>query len=148
MGIKQAIQEAMKDAMRAKDAERLGVLRMAKGALLLAEKAGPKDTELSEEDATQALRSEARKRMQSIEQFTELGKLEEAETLRREIAIIESFLPQQLSAEQVEARVRDYLAAHPELNHPGKLTGAIKKELGDLVDGKVLNEVCRKVLEG
>ncbi|MBI1320276.1 MAG: GatB/YqeY domain-containing protein [Candidatus Hydrogenedens sp.] len=148
MSIKAAIQDAMKDALRAKNSERLSVLRMAKGALLLAEKAGPKEAELSDADATQALRSEVRKRVQSIEQFAELGKTDEVESLKREIEVIESFLPQQLTSEQAEARVRDYLAAHPELNHPGKLTGALKKELGDLVDGKVLNEVCRKVLEG
>ena len=42
--------------------------------------------------------------------------------------------------------MRAYLAEHPEMNHPGKLTGAMKKELGDLADGKILNEVCKKAL--
>jgi len=147
MAIKQAIQDGMKDAMRAKEAERLGVLRMAKGALLLAEKALPQGTELKEEDAVKAIRSEVRKRQQSIEQFEELGKTEEAETTKREIAILEEYLPQQLSPEQVEEKVRAYVSEHPDIDHPGKLTGAMKKQLGDTVDGKVLNEVCRKVLE-
>lgn len=147
MSIKAALQDAMKDALRNKETERLECLRMAKGALLLKEKASAKDHEITDEEATQALRSEVRKRQQSLEQFQELGKTEEADKTMREIAIIEEFLPQQLDAAAIEAKVREYLDANPDVNHPGKLTGAMKKELGDLVDGKVLNEVCRKVLD-
>ncbi len=61
--------------------------------------------------------------------------------------MLEEFLPQQLSADQIEERVRAYLADHPEIDHAGKLTGALKKELGDQANGKLLNEICRKVLE-
>ncbi len=148
MSIKSAIQDAMKDALRNKEQERLECLRMAKGALLLKEKASAKDHEITDDESTQALRAEVRKRQQSLEQFRELGKGEEADRTEREIAIIEEFLPRQLSADDVEGKVREYLDANPDMNHPGKLTGAMKKELGDLVDGKVLNEMCRKVLEG
>ena len=144
MGIKQEIQDAMKDAMRAKDTVRLECLRMAKGALLLKEKDGK--GELTEEIEIATLRSEVKKRQQSIETFLELGKDEEAEKSRQEIEILESFLPQQLSAEDLEAKVRAYLDNHPEINHAGRLTGAMKKELGDSADGKMLNEICQKVL--
>ena len=65
-----------------------------------------------------------------------------------EIAVLESFLPRQLGEAEIEAKVRACLEAHPELNHAGKLTGVLKKELGDLADGKALNAVCRRVLEG
>lgn len=147
MSIKSAIQEAMKEAMKSKDQLRLECLRMAKGALLLKEKEGAKEQELSDELAIVALRAEVKKRQQSIETFEQVGKLDEVERSKQEIAIIESFLPQQLSAEDLEARIRAFLAEHPELNHPGKLTGAVKKELGDLADGKMLNELCKKVLE-
>ena len=148
MSIKDDIQQALKEAMKNKDHLRLECLRMAKAALLLKEKAGAKDAGLSDEDAITTLRAEAKKRQQSIETYAELGKTEEVENLKVEIAVLESFLPQQLSEEQVRERVLAYLAANPDVNHPGKLTGAIKKELGDLVDGKMLNEVCRAALEG
>ena len=91
---------------------------------------------------------EIRKRKQSIEIFREHGKEEEAAATEAEIAVLEEFLPQQLSPEELERKVRDYLAEHPEISHPGKLTGALKKELGDAADGKALNEACRKVLAG
>ena len=51
-----------------------------------------------------------------------------------------------MTAEELEAHVRGYVAEHPEMNHAGKLTGALKKELGDRADGRMLNEICRKVL--
>ena len=134
----------MKEAMKAKDTVRLECLRMAKGALLLKEKDG--SGALTEETEILALRAEVKKRQQSVETFLELGKEDEAEKSRAEIAILESFLPQQLSVEDLEAKVRAYLETHPEMNHAGRLTGAMKKELGDAADGKMLNEVCQKIL--
>ena len=96
----------------------------------------------------QAVRREVRKRQQSLETYRELGKEVEAANLEKEIAVLESFLPAQLSEADLEAKIRAYLAEHPDVNHAGKLTGAMKKELGDAADGKVLNAVCRRVLEG
>lgn len=146
MTIRERIQDAMKEAMRSKETVRLECLRMAKGALLLKEKEG--GGEVSDETAIATLRSEVRKRQQAVEQFTELGKAAEAEAYRKEIAVLEEFLPKQLTPEQLEERVRAYVAEHPEVNHAGKLTGAMKKELGDLADGKALADICARVLAG
>ncbi|MCX5768860.1 MAG: GatB/YqeY domain-containing protein [Candidatus Hydrogenedentes bacterium] len=145
MSIKARVQEEMTKAMRAKDTVRLECLRLAKGALVLKEKEGA--GELTEELAAGALRGEIKKRQQSAEIFREHGKEAEALAAENEIRIIQEFLPQQMPAEELEAYVRGYLAEHPEVNHAGKLTGAIKKELGDRADGKMLNEICRNVLE-
>lgn len=144
MSIRDEIQNAMKEALRSKSQERLECLRMAKGAILLKEKSS--SAKLTEEDVIAVLRSEVKKRQQSIDLYLEHNKTEAADGVRREIAIIEEFLPKQLSADEIEEKVRAYLAEHPEIDHAGKLTGAMKKELGDLADGKVLNEICRKVL--
>lgn len=146
MSIRENIQESIKEATKARDKARLETLRMAKGALLIKEKEKAKDVGITDAEAIETLRAEVRKRRQSLEVYQELSKEKEINELIAEIAVIEAFLPQQLSESDIEARVRAYLAAHPEMNHPGKLTGAIKKELGDAADGKVLNEVCRKVL--
>jgi uncharacterized protein YqeY len=161
MSIRDDIQNGIKEALRAKETLRLDCLRMAKGALLVKEKAGPKDQKISDDDAIIALRSEVKKRQQTMETYTELGKTDEVDRAKAEIGIIEEFLPQQLSAEDLEVKIRAYLvdpaedlevkiraylADHPDVNHPGKLTGAMKKELGDTADGRMLNEICRKVL--
>ena len=144
MSIKERIQEEMTRAMKNQDKFRLECLRMAKAAILLKEKES--SVALTDEMSSSAVRSEVKKRQQSIEVFRQIGKEEEAKSAEREILIFEEFLPKQLSQEEIEAKVRAYLTEHPEVNHPGKLTGAMKKELGDTADGKLLNEVCKKVL--
>ncbi|HOD50884.1 MAG TPA: GatB/YqeY domain-containing protein [Candidatus Hydrogenedentes bacterium] len=144
MTIKERIQDEMKSAMKNKNMERLECLRMLKAAVMLKEKETGKA--VSDEDAMTALRSEIRKRQQTIDVLREHGKEVETAATEREIAVIEEFLPRQLSAGELEARVRAYLADHPDINHAGKLTGILKKELGEAADGKVLNDVCRKVL--
>jgi hypothetical protein len=146
MSIKERLQEEIKNAMKNKDQARLAVLRMAKGALLLKEKESAKDQALTDEEAVAAIRGEIRKRQQSIEIFRQHGREVEAVIAETEIKALEEFLPKQVSLEELEAKVRAYVAAHPEVTHPGKLTGALKQELGDTVDGKALNEMCRKVL--
>lgn len=146
MGIKQAIQDAMKDAMRSKDHERLECLRMAKGVLILKEK--EKGGDITEADAVAALRGEVRKRQQTAATMREVGREEAAAEAGREIEVIESFLPRQLDEQALEARVRAFAVEHPDVNHAGKLTGMLKKELGDHADGKMLNDVCRRVLGG
>ena len=146
MSIKNAVQEALKQAMKNKNTVRLECLRLAKAALLIKEKEGPKEAELSDEDAVKALRAEVRKRQQSIETYREVNRPEEVTRLEAEIAVLEEFLPKQLAPEAVEQAIRAYLAEHPEITHAGKLTGIIKQQLGDEADGKVINERCRKVL--
>ena len=145
MSIKDQVQNAIKEAMKSRKTVRLECLRLAKAALLVKEKEAP--DALTEKTAIATLRAEVRKRQQSIEIFREHGKEDEAKASEEEIRVLEEFLPQQLSAEQIEEKVRSYLAEHPDLMHAGKLTGALKKELGDSADGKLLNEICRKVLE-
>jgi hypothetical protein len=146
MGIKERVQEEIKGAMKNRDHVRLECLRMVKGALLLKEK--ETSSGLTEESALAAVRGEVKKRQQSLEIFRELGKEVEAAATEEEIRVIGEFLPKQLGEDEIEARVRAYLAEHPEVNHPGKLTGAMKKELGEQVDGRTLSEVCKRILEG
>ncbi len=143
--IKQRVEDAIKEATKKRLQVRLESLRLAKGALLLKEKEGA--GALTEESAVAVLRAEVKKRQQSIEVFRQVNRPDSVAATEAEIAVLEEFLPRQLSAADLEKRVRDFLAAHPDLNHAGKLTGAMKKELGDLADGRMLNEICRKVLE-
>ncbi|MBI4558921.1 MAG: GatB/YqeY domain-containing protein [Candidatus Hydrogenedentes bacterium] len=146
MTIKERVQAGITDAMKQKNHARLECLRLLKAALLLKEKESSSD--LTEEASVAALRAELKKRQQSIEVYRGLGKTDEVAALESDVKVIEEFLPKQLSEAELEARVRAYVAEHPEVNHPGKLTGILKKELGDLADGKMLNELCKKVLGG
>lgn len=146
MTLRERIQAAIIEATKARNHARLETLRMAKGALLLKEKEKARDAGISDAEAIEALRAEVKKRHQSLEIYQGLNKHDEAAALVKEIEVIEEFLPQQLSEDAVEQHVRAYLAKNPDVNHAGKLTGAMKKELGDAADGKLLNDVCRRVL--
>lgn len=148
MAIKEQIQEGIKEALKGRDQARLDTLRMAKGAILIKEKEKARTEAVGDEEIIAVLRSEIRKRQQSMETYEQLGKQEAVDGLKFEISVIEEFLPRQLSEADIEAKVRAFLAEHPDMNHAGKLTGALKKELGDAADGKVLNEVCRRALGG
>ena len=145
MTIKERVQGEIRMAMKNRDLTRLECLRMVKGALILKEKES--SAGLSEEAAVSAVRGEVKKRQQSLDIFRELGKEAEAAATEAEIVVIREFLPQPIDEAEMEARVRAYLAEHPEITHPGKLTGAMKKELGEQVDGRVLNDVCKRVVE-
>ena len=146
MSLKDRVQDEMKSAMKDKNTPRLECLRMVKAALLVKEKESADP--LTEETSIAVLRAEVKKRQQSLDIFRDLGKTAEAAATEDEIAIINEFLPQQLSEDDLEAQVRAYLAAHSDMNHAGKLTGAMKKELGDRADGRMLNEVCKRVVGG
>lgn len=146
MSIREQVQEDMKQAMKNHEHTRLECLRMVKGALLLKEKETGQP--VSDEDAVRVLRGEVRKRQDTVALLREHGKDAEADAAAEEISIIESYLPRQLSEADLEARARAYAAEHPEINNAGRLTGALKKELGDTADGRLLAEVCKRVLAG
>ena len=146
MTLREQIQEGIKNAMKNREQARLDTLRMAKGAILIKEKEKARSEAISDEEVIAVLRSEIRKRQQSMETYEQVGRQDAVEGLKNEIAVIEEFLPKQLSDADIEARVRAFLAEHPDMNHAGKLTGALKKELGEAADGNVLNDVCRRVL--
>src|SRR4051812_10128339 len=108
MTLFQRVDSELKDTMRAKDAIRLGVLRMLKSALKYGaiEKSGA-DAELNDADAAQVIRKQAKQRQDSIESFEKGGRPELAEKEKAELAILHSYLPQQMTSEELAKIVRD-----------------------------------------
>ena len=106
MSLAQQIDSDLKDAMRAKDATKLGVLRMLKSSLknLAIEKGGMAFV-LSEPDALAVVRKELKKRQDSIESFTKGNRPELAAKEKSEAGILETYLPQALSADELKAVV-------------------------------------------
>src|SRR5436309_12456953 len=101
----------LKDAMRAKDALRLGVLRMLKSALKYGaiEKSGA-DAELNDADAVQVIRKQAKQRHDSIDSFEKGGRSELADKEKQELSILNSYLPQAMGAEELAELVRQTIA--------------------------------------
>jgi uncharacterized protein YqeY len=151
MTLPERIDSDLKDAMRAKDAVRLGVLRMLKSALKYSaiEKAGA-ESQPDDADAVQVIRKQVKQRQDSIEQFEKGGRPELAAKETTELAILTAYLPQGLAADELTKIVQDTIA---EVGATSKAQmGAVMKELQGKVagraDGKTLSQEVQKQLSG
>ena len=149
MTLQQRVDSDLKEAMRAKDATKLGVLRMLKSALKYAAiaKSGS-ETELSDAETVQVIRKQAKQRQDSIESFEKGGRTELAGKEKEELAILNSYLPQAMSSEELAKVVCETIA---ELGATSKAQmGAVMKALqakaGDRADGKTLSAEVQKQL--
>jgi uncharacterized protein YqeY len=147
MTLPERIDSDLKDAMRAKDAAKLGVLRMLKSALKYAaiEKA---DAGLDDAAASQVIRKQVKQRQDSIESFEKGGRPELAAKEKEELEILNAYLPKGLSADELAAVVRDTIA---EVGATSKAQmGAVMKELQAKVagraDGKTLSAEVQRQL--
>ncbi len=142
MSLKQKIREDMKQAMRAKEAQKLSVLRMLISAINYAQI----DTkgEMDEKAVEQVLRREAKKRRETIEAYRQGGREESAQKEEFELKIIEAYLPQQMSEEEVRAKVKEILGGQ-ELNF-GQAMGMVMKELKGKADGGLVNKIVREMV--
>lgn len=149
--IQENIKNGIKEAMLAKDTVRLGVLRGLTSAFtneLVSKGKMPQDT-LTDEEAMIVITRAAKQRKDSIEQFEKGGRPELAADEKAELEVIESFLPELMSREEVEAFV---LAKKAEMNisdksQMGQFMGAVMQELKGKADGAIVKEVVEKSLE-
>jgi uncharacterized protein YqeY len=145
----QRVDEDLKEAMRAKNASKLGVLRMLKSALSYAaiEKSGGKG-ELSDADALQVVRKQVKQRQDSIESFEKGGRSELAAKEKEELAILQSYLPQQMSAEEIAKIVRETIAEVRATSKAqmGAVMKALQPKVAGRADGKTLSAEVQKQL--
>ena len=143
------LREAMKDAMRAKDSVRLGVIRGIMTAVTneLVAKGGKPTDVLPEEDIMALVRRASKQRKDSIEQFEKGGRSDLAETEKAELTLIEAMLPAQMPEEEVLALAKAKATELSiTLDEAGKtkanqLMGALMKDLKGLADGTVVKKV-------
>jgi uncharacterized protein YqeY len=149
MTLQAQVDNDIKDAMRAKEAAKLGVLRMLKSALMNAaiEKGGA-GTQLDDAEASAVIRKEVKKRQDSIESFEKAGRAELAEKEKAEIEVLSAYLPKALSADEIAALVREAIAEAGATSR--KEMGAVMKvanaKAAGRVDGKTLSAEVQKQL--
>jgi uncharacterized protein YqeY len=141
----QELKEAIKDAMRAKDAVRLSVLRGLSAAATneLVSKQRKPDEMLSDEELLAVIIRASKQRKDSIEQFTAGGRPELAESEKAELTILEAMLPAQMSREEIEKAAKDKAAAMGVTDKTGanRLMGMLMKDLKGKADGTVVKEI-------
>lgn len=141
----------MKNAMRAKDAVRLDTLRMTLAAFtneLVAKGRKPIEA-LTDDEATAVVKRLVKQRKDSAEQFTAGGRPELAEKELNEIKMLEVYLPQMASRDEIVkvAKAKKEEMGVVDATGAGKLTGAIMKALGGNADGNDVKEVVAELLK-
>ena len=149
MTLQERVDSDLKEAMRAKDATKLGVLRMLKSAFKYAAiaKSGA-EAELSDAEAVQVIRKQVKQRQDSIESFEKGGRAELAEKEREELGILNAYLPQVMSADEVAKVVRETIAEVGATSRAqmGAVMKALQAKVGARADGKTLStEVMREL---
>jgi len=149
MTLSQRIDADLKEAMRAKDTTKLSVLRMLKSALKYGAiaKSGA-EAELSDAEAAQVIRKQAKQRQDSIESFEKGGRAELAEKEKEELAILIAYLPQAMSADEVVKVVRETIAEVGATSKAqmGTVMKTLQKKVASRVDGKILSAEVQKQL--
>src|SRR5438105_11542936 len=150
MILQERVDSDLKEAMRAKDTTKLGVLRMLKSALKYAAiaKSGA-EAELSEAEAAQVVRKQAKQREDSIESFEKGGRAELAAKEKEELSILNSYLPQAMSADELAKVVRETITEVGARSKAqmGAVMKALQAKVAGRADGKTLSGEVQKQLQ-
>jgi len=149
MTLPQRVDLDLKEAMRAKDATKLNVLRMLKSALKYAVIAkSDAEAELSDAEAVQVIRKQAKQRQDSIESFEKGGRAELADKEKQELAILNTYLPQGMTPDELAKVVRETIAELGATSKAqmGAVMKALQAKVGGRADGKTLSSEVQKQL--
>jgi uncharacterized protein len=147
MSLKQQIISDLTASMKAQDAPRTSTLRMAKAAVMNREI--EKGAELDDEEMMQLLRSLIKQRRDSVEQYEKGGRQELADKEKTEIEVIEAYLPQAASSEDIEAAVAAAISetGASTMKDMGRVMKAVQVALaGKNADGRTVSEIVKAKL--
>ena len=137
--LKEKLLDDLKNSMKEKNVIRKNVIQMVRAAILQVEK--DKQIEVSDDQIV--------KRKDSIVDYEKSGRQDLLDQINQEIAILEEYLPEQLSAEEIEAKVKEIIAelGATSMKEMGLVMKTAKEKLGASADGKTINEVAKKLLQ-
>ena len=148
MSLQKKVMTAMKDAMKSKDQTALTALRAVKSAILLVQTESGASGELSEEQEMKLLQKHVKQRKDSAAIFVEQGREDLAAPELAEAAVIEQFLPEALSEEEVEKAVAAVIeqTGASGMKDMGKVMGMVTKQLAGQADGKTISTIVKSKL--
>lgn len=146
MNIKERLTQDLKEAMKSRDEVRRNAIRNLRSAIRYAEI--DIGHELSDEEAIEVVAKQVKQRRDSIEQFQQGNRPDLVEQEERDLAIIETYLPPQLSDEEITERARVVIAEvnATSMKDMGKVMGILSREMKGLADGKRISEIVRELL--
>jgi len=148
MSLKDKIISDLTTAMKAKDANRLSVLRMVKANIM--NRQIEKGADLTDEEITKALQSLVKQRKDSIDQYEKAGRNELAEKEQTELVVLEEYLPQAASKEEIEQAIADAISetGASSIKEMGAVMKAAQAKLaGKAADGKLVSETVKMKLQ-
>ena len=148
MSLQEKVMTELKAAMRAKDAVKLEALRAIKSGILLAQTENGSKEEISEDAELKLLQKLVKQRKDSAVIYTEQNREDLAKPELEQAAVIEQFLPAQLSEEEIEAKVKEIIAktGAEGMKDMGKVMGMASQELAGKADGKTISMIVKREL--
>ena len=147
MSLETVITEEMKNAMKSGDKVRLDTVRSIRASILEFKTSGS-GREMNEEDEMKILKNQAKKRRDAIDMYEKAGRAELLEKEKLELAIIEEFLPQQMSEDEAKVIIAKLIAdsGATDMKDLGKVMGAAMKELKGKADGGLVQKIVKELL--
>lgn len=148
MSLQAKVMEELKEAMKAKNTVALESLRAIKSAILLAKTEAGATEELTEADELKLLQKLVKQRKDSAALYSQQGREDLAQPELAQMAVIEKFLPKQLTEEEITAAVKGFIAdvGVTTAKDMGKVMGVASKALAGKADGKLISEIVKKLL--
>ncbi len=148
MGLKQQLRENLKEALRARDERRKSVIRMALAAIVNAEVEHGGD--LDDADVIAVLRGEARRRRDTIAELQQANRPEMLAKEEAELVMLEEYLPQLLSREEIAEEARQVIAevGATGMGQMGPVMRQLMPRLKGRADGRSVNQIVRELLAG
>ena len=147
MNLKDLVNNDMKEAMKSGDKFRLSVLRMLKSALQLEGIALKKD--LEDKEVLAVIKRNVKQRKDSIEEYKKYNKTEEIESLEKEIEILKSYLPEELSEEEIDKKIEEvFNEVKPEsMKQMGIIMKKLTEEIGSVADMSMVSKKVKAKFE-
>ncbi len=149
MSLETRIMTDLKEAMKAKDKAAMRGIRAIKSAILLAKTDGS-GNEITEEQEIKMLQKLVKQRRDSLQIYMDQGREDLAAVEKEEIEVIERYLPEQLSEEELEARLKAIIEklGASSMKDMGKVMGMASKDLAGSADGKAISAKVKQLLTG
>ena len=148
MNLEQQIQDAIKEAMKAKDTVAMNATRAIKGEILLFKTAEGGSKDVSDGDILKMIQKLVKQRKEAAEQYVTAGRKDLADNEIAEAAVMEKYLPAQLSADEVKAKIQEIIAqtGASTIKDMGKVMGLDNKALAGLSDGRTISTIVKQLL--
>ena len=144
--LKEKLLEDLKTAMKEKNVNRKNTVQMVRASILQVEK--DKKIELNDDQILEVIAKEFKKRNDSLADYEKSGREDLINQIKEEMAVLEEYLPKKLSAEELTEKIKVIISnvGATSMKDMGKIMKQAKEELGVTADGKMINEIVKKLL--